>query len=335
MMTADLPSSPTNSDPDPEEPRSSGPGWLSTLLARLGLQEPPSLRKTLELALKDDGPASSFPASEREMLLRLLEFGKSCVEDIMVPRTDIIAIRESASLRELLDTFERAGVSRIPVFENDLDDPHGMIHIKDLFRWLMAEAGCAMPRATATRTADIAGALDLSRPVSVAKIRRPILYVPPSMPCTDLLIRMQAKRIHMALVVDEYGGTDGLVTIEDLVEQIVGDIEDEHDEDEDENIRQDPALGLIVAARTPVAAFEEYLGVKLSSPKEDAEITTLGGLIFSITDRIPAQGERVLHPSGYAFEVLDANSRRIKTLRVHVPTPPETGAPLLAPTDNT
>ena len=146
-----------------------------------------------------------------------------------------------------------------------------------------------------------------------------MIYVPPSMPAANLLLRMQATHIHMALVVDEYGGTDGLVTIEDLVEQIVGDIEDEHDEEEAANIVSDAKLGLITVARTPIQELEKYLGTKLLDPEQASEIETVGGLISSLAGRVPARGELVVHPSGIEFEVLDADRRRVKKLRVHLP----------------
>jgi CBS domain containing-hemolysin-like protein len=161
--------------------------------------------------------------------------------------------------------------------------------------------------------------VDLSRPISATKIRRPVLYVPPSMPATNLLIRMQSTRIHMALVVDEYGGTDGLVTIEDLVEQIVGDIEDEHDVAEAAHITIDPKLGLVASARTRVKELEEHLGLKLLKPEEEEDIDTLGGLMFALLGRVPVRGELVRHPSGLELEVLEADARRLKKVRIHQP----------------
>ncbi len=163
------------------------------------------------------------------------------------------------------------------------------------------------------------GRADLSKPIASTKLRRPVIFVPPSMPVANLLIRMQSTHIHMALVVDEYGGTDGLVTIEDLVEQIVGDIEDEHDEVEAAHIVKDPKLGLVSAARMPVKELESYLGMKLLKPEEEEDIDTLGGLVFALVGRVPARGELVRHPSGLEFEILDADPRRVKKLRVHPP----------------
>jgi len=240
----------------------------------------------------------------------------------------------------LVRMFSEAGVSRIPLFSETLDDPRGMIHIKDLFRWLIKEAAGellnspiavvgAVPPETPLKGAvsqlDLK-VVDLTRAVSTVKIRRPVLYVPPSMPATNLLIRMQSTRIHMALVVDEYGGTDGLVTIEDLVEQIVGDIEDEHDVAEAAHISIEPKLGLVASARTPIKELEKHLGLKLLKADEEEDIDTLGGLMFSLLGRVPVRGELVRHPSGIELEVLDADARRLKKVRIHQPRP--MGAPV-------
>lgn len=319
-------------------------GLLNTLLSRIGLKAP-SLREMLEADLKgeSEADAAAFSTEEREMLRRLLRFGGLRVDDIMVPRADIIALEESDSLAELLRTFGEAGVSRIPLYVETLDDPRGMIHVKDLFAWLTREAAenaadrqASGAKATASKADDQApvadttvldfGSVDLSRPITSAKLRRPVLYVPPSMPATNLLIRMQSTRIHMALVVDEYGGTDGLVTIEDLVEQIVGDIEDEHDVAEAAYIVTDPKLGLVASARTPIKQLEEHLGVKLLKPEEEEDIDTLGGLMFSLLGRVPVRGELVRHPSGIELEVLDADARRLKKVRIHQPRVVETAA---------
>lgn len=350
------------------EPQStSTQSLLNALLTRIGLRSP-SLREMLEADLKGEAEAeaAAFSNEEREMLRRLLRFGGQRVDDIMVPRADIIALEESDSLAELLRTFGEAGVSRIPLFSETLDDPRGMIHVKDLFRWLTQEAandavnsaiaiappasersgepvteaggadGKAPALAKKNGDGDNAGppmlefgSVDLSRPITSAKIRRPVLYVPPSMPATNLLIRMQATRIHMALVVDEYGGTDGLVTIEDLIEQIVGEIEDEHDVDEDDYIVSEPKHGLVASARTPVNELEKHLGIKLLTPDEEEDIDTLGGLMFSLLGRVPVRGEHVRHPSGVELEVLDADARRLKKVKIHQPralAPPQPSA---------
>jgi CBS domain containing-hemolysin-like protein len=315
--------------------------WLSSLRTRLGLAGP-TLRDTIEGALKAEATAAdAFSAEEREMLSRLLRFGALRVADLMVPRADIIALDESAAVQELLKKFVEAGVSRIPLFHDTLDDPRGMVHIKDLLSWLATAAGtqeagrsesARMP--AAMRRDALAGCgIDLEQSIASAKVRRPVLYVPPSMPAMNLLIRMQSTRIHLALVVDEYGGTDGLVSIEDLVEQIVGEIEDEHDELEAAHISEDAKLGLVASARTPVKELEARLGVKLLKPEEEEDIDTLGGLVFAMLGRVPARGELVRHPAGLEFEVLDADPRRVKKLKVHRARP-EAGEPAAADTRN-
>ncbi len=318
--------------------RESAGGWLQHLWTRLGLAEQPTLRDKLEVLLQEEAKASGgISPEERKMLLGLLKFGASRVDEIMVPRADIIALEESEPLGELVRLFEEAGVSRIPIYSETLDDPRGMIHIKDLFRWISAEVAGrplrdplkprggavdvvkADPEARPAPQKPDLSRIDLTRPISVIKFRKPVLYVPPSMPAMNLLVRMQATHVHMALIVDEYGGTDGLVTIEDLVEQIVGDIEDEHDEEEADLIAEDPKLGLVASGRAPVQDLEARLGLKLLTPEEEADIDTLGGLVFSIVGRVPARGELIHHASGVEFEVLDADPRRVKRLKIHVP----------------
>jgi CBS domain containing-hemolysin-like protein len=266
------------------------------------------------------------------MLLRILRFGALRVHDVMVPRADIIAVDENEPICELLRTFDVAGVSRVPLFRESLDDPRGMVHVKDLLRWLYGDATGRTTDGNGPTGERPQGGLqstppepgldlsrtDLSKPIASTKLRRPMIYAPPSMPAANLLIRMQSTHIHMALVVDEYGGTDGLVTIEDLVEQIVGDIEDEHDEVEAAHIISDSKLGLLTAARTPVRELEQHLGIQLLKADEEADIDTLGGLVFALVGRVPARGELIRHPAGVEFEVLDADPRRVKKLRVHV-----------------
>jgi CBS domain containing-hemolysin-like protein len=314
--------------------------WFTGLRAKLGLPGTQTLRTALENALKTAGEAEAeeFSGEEREMLLRILRFGTLKVEDVMVPRADITAVDENEPIRELLKTFDAAGVSRVPLYRGTLDEPRGMVHVKDVLHWLIAHAR-ARPADAPVPVSAIRGAaagkvfptdlsaVDLSRSIASAKLGRPMLYVPPSMPAAHLLIRMQSTHIHMALVVDEYGGTDGLVTIEDLVEQIVGDIEDEHDEAEAAHITSDAKLGLVTLARTPVRELEDYLGVKLLDPEEETEVDTVGGLIFSLAGRIPARGEVIAHPAGFEFEVLDADRRRVKKLKVHLPSEAPGAAP--------
>lgn len=310
------------------ESQRNGEGWVAALRARLGLGTAPTLRDTLEETLKgEDQTGTAFSAAEREMLLRLLQFGTLRVDDVMVPRADITAIEENAPLSELLHLFDTSGVSRIPIFHDTLDDPRGMVHIKDLMAYLTRGGSPApAPQSSGEPSPeqnpngekpriDLSKA-DLARPISTTQLRRRMLYVPPSMPAVNLLLRMQSTRIHMALVVDEYGGTDGLVTIEDLVEQVVGEIEDEHDVAEAANIIDDPKQGLLAQARTPIDELEQHLGVKLLKNGEEEDIDTLGGLVFTLVGRVPVRGEVVRHESGIEFEVLDADPRRVKRVRI-------------------
>lgn len=304
--------------------------WMQALKARLGFEAAPTLRDTLEDALLAEAKtASVFTEQERGMLLRILRFGGLRVEDVRVPRVDIIAIDEQEPLSALLQLFAKAEVSRIPVYRDTLDDPRGMIHIKDLMSWLVRRGvpgasvatappddGVAknMPATTvATRLADV----DVTIPIANARINRPVLYVPPSMPAVNLLLRMQSTHIHLAIVVDEHGGTDGLVSIEDLVEQIVGEIEDEHDDDDDRNIVTDLRHGLVAAGRTPIKDLEAHLGVSIADDEATEDVTSIGGLIYALIGRIPLRGELIRHPSGIEFEVLDADTRRVKRLKIH------------------
>ena len=300
--------------------------WLAALRARLGLPGAPTLRATLEDALKGEGQA--FSVEEREMLLRILRFGTLRVEDVMIPRADIIAVDENESIRALLKAFDSAGVSRMPLYRETLDEPRGMVHVKDVLHWLIGDARGQAPAGSAAKASEPdLSRVDLSKPIVSAKLGRPMIYVPPSMPAANLLLRMQATHIHMALVVDEYGGTDGLVTIEDLVEQIVGDIEDEHDVAEAAHIITEPKLGLVASARTPIKQLEEHLGIKLLRPEEEEDIDTLGGLMFSLLGRVPVRGELVRHPSGLELEVLDADPRRLKKVKIHQPGVVDTPLP--------
>jgi CBS domain containing-hemolysin-like protein len=292
--------------------------WFDRLLQSLGLGEEPDLRELIEDALARS-KSDTLSAQERSMMRRILHFGKLTVEDVMVPRADVIAVDESITVDELMRVFREQEHSRLPVYHETLDDPRGMIHIRDLMSWIAGEA-----ETSAEAPLDL-GRVDLKRSVGAIDITRELLYVPASMAALHLLLKMQTTRIHLALVVDEYGGTDGLVSIEDLIEQVVGEIADEHDVEEEPLIRSDPRLGLIVDARVPIEDLERHLGVELVLGEQEEEIDTLGGLVFTIAGQIPELGERVRHPSGIEFEVLEADPRRIKKLRIHVP-PPEAQA---------
>ena len=296
-------------EPGPPEEEVS---WFERLLQTFGLGEEPDLRELIEDALARS-KSDTLSAQERTMLRRILRFGKLTVEDVMVPRADIIAVDDTVTVDELMRVFRQTEHSRMPVYHDTLDDPRGMIHIRDLMSWIAAEA-----EAGGTDRLEL-GKVDLQRSIATMRIARDLLYVPDSMSVLDLLLKMQTTQLHLALVVDEYGGTDGLVSIEDLVEEVVGEIADEHDVEDKPLILSDPRLGLIADARLPIEDLEKQLGLALVSEEQEEDIDTLGGLVFSIAGRIPARGELVRHPSGVEFEVLEADPRRISRLRIHVP----------------
>lgn len=262
-------------------------------------------------------------ASPGAMLGRLMQFARLRVEDVMVPRADIEAIAETASVRELLERFADVGHSRLPVYRETLDDLAGMVHIKDFTSWVVKKAQPKKGRAkTSKATAEAAAlelkAVDLKASVKQMGIAREILFVPPSMPATDLLVKMQASHIHMAVVVDEYGGTHGLVTIEDLVEQIVGEIADEHDEAEEVWIRPSGEGVFSADARAPVEEVEALAGMELVPEEHEEDVDTLGGLVVAMLGRVPVRGELIRHPGGIEFEVTDADPRRLRKLRIHL-----------------
>lgn len=305
-------------------------GWLTALRAKLGLPGAPALRATLESSLKSAEHDDSFSVEEREMLLRTLRFGALRVEDVMVPRSDIIAVDENEPILELLKTFDAAGISRVPLYRETLDDPRGMVHVKDLLRWMMGDALGRPPSAgyvpssairpvsataAAAGTPDLAR-VDLSKPIVSAKLRRPMIYVPPSMPAANLLIRMQSTHIHMALVVDEYGGTDGLVSIEDIVEQVVGEIDDEHDGDEAPSVVQQPDGSFVADARASLEDVQSVVGEGFDTGEAGEEVDTLGGYLVTQVGRLPVRGEIISGPGDFEIEVLDADPRRVKRVRI-------------------
>ncbi|GAB4520758.1 MAG: hypothetical protein Kow00133_07410 [Amphiplicatus sp.] len=248
--------------------------------------------------------ARRLPRARREMIERVIAFDEKRVDDVMAPRADIVAVDLDTPLDQLVRVFAEAGHSRLPIYRGDLDNPVGMVHIKDVIALL----------------ADPAQA-EGDGPV-LKKIRRDILYAPPSMRVTDLLLKMQASRIHMALVVDEYGGTDGLVTIEDLVEEIVGDINDEHDDEEAPAIQPRPG-GWDADARVELDEFAEATGLRLDLDDEEAD--TIGGLVVSLAGRVPQRGEVLSHPLGLDFEVIDADARKVRKLRIRRTAPANDG----------
>nr|WP_246519878.1 hemolysin family protein [Ancylobacter lacus] len=297
-------------------------GWRST----------GSLRHDLAEALASDPEVGAdLTVTERSMLKNILELRELRVGDVMVPRADIVAVQKDISLGELLAVFANAGHSRLVVFDDTLDDPVGMVHIRDLVAHLTQRA--LTPRGTPARrepapagereTRETAAvptfnlkAIDLTVSLSAAKLIRRLLFVPPSMPSIELLASMQASRIHLALVVDEYGGTDGIVSMEDLVEEIVGDIEDEHDDDEVPLIARQADGSFIADARAGLEDVAEAVDPAFALGEEAEEVDTLGGLLVTLAGRVPVRGEIVAGPGSFEIEVLDADPRRVKRLRI-------------------
>ena len=267
-------------------------GWLRHLGARRNGGE--SLRDSLEELIQNHGDEDvPIDPEERIMFANLLKFGDLRIDDVMVPRADIIAIDESTPISKVIGIMGDAGHSRLPVFRDSLDDISGMVHVRDLLKFWGQ---------------DHPGLLD--------EVVRPLLFVPPSMPVRDLLLQMRATHIHMAMVIDEFGGTDGLATIEDLVEEIVGEIQDEHDTNEPPALIDKPGGVVEADARVTVEDLEKRVGFDLLPDDDDEDIETLGGLVFSLAGRVPARGELIVHPSGLQFEIIDADPRRIKRLRI-------------------
>jgi len=253
----------------------------------------------------DENPKSTI--SKKRMMNAAERFHLLTVEDVMVPRVDIVAVDTSATLKEVTKALKDAGHSRLPVYKESLDDPLGMVHIKDVLPYLMFDAKGRMGKSYPDKKV-------------LQYIRRPVLFVPPSMLAQDLLRRMQFRRTHMAIVVDEYGGTDGLVTIEDLIEPIVGDIEDEHDElvSEVQIVTDKGGRSVWEAdARVTIDDFEKTLGRDFATPDEEEGVDTLGGLVFTLAGRVPERGEIIRHSDGVEFEVIDADPRRVKRLRIN------------------
>ncbi|MBV1903926.1 MAG: hemolysin family protein [Marinosulfonomonas sp.] len=221
------------------------------------------------------------------------------VEDVAVPKAEIVAVPTDIKKDDLVQVFRKSGLSRLPIYKGTLDTPIGLVHLKDLA--LKHGFNGKGPR------------------FNLRKMARPLLFAPPSMPIGVLLQKMQSERTHMALVIDEYGGVDGLVTIEDLIEQVIGEIEDEHDIAEGEYWVIEKPGCYLAQAKTPLEDFEAEIGMRLIEDADEEEIDTLGGLVFVLTGRVPTRGEIVPHPSGAEFEVVDADPRRVKRLRVRLP----------------
>ena len=308
----------------PEQPPAWG--WMRLRSWLTGANEQ-SLRESIEEVIEQhdavqrtDGMA---PAA-RSMMVNVFEFADLRVADVMVPRADIVAIDETATVEQAMRLFAEANHSRLPVHRETLDDLAGMVHIKDLLNFIVAAAKAKrrrrQPKADASDVAEVAylslRPADLAKTVKQAGLVRELLFVPPSMAASDLLIKMQATRVHMAIVVDEYGGTDGLLSIEDLVEVIVGDIDDEHDTGEEKLIR-DLGEGVYLAdARASLDDVEALLGEPLLPEERRSEADTLGGLIFAMLGRVPARGEIVRPKGGIEFEIAESDSRRVKKVRM-------------------
>ncbi len=250
-----------------------------------------------ELLEEHEAEGTPIRVEERIMLTNLLGFRNLRVDDVMVPRSDITAVDISSSLEDLRHIAIESGHTRLPIFEESLDNVRGFMHSKDLISYLGTD-----------------------KTFSLRTIMREVLFVPPSMMVMDLLAKMRSSRLHMALVVDEYGGTDGLVTIEDIVEEIVGDIADEYDHNSDDDTLREVSPGAWeVNARMEIETLEEKLGITFTLPEEKEDYDSIGGLIFSLAGRIPATGEIITHPNGVVFTITDADPRRVQQVLVKMP----------------
>jgi CBS domain containing-hemolysin-like protein len=308
----------SNDNAIPPEPRKGG--FVHRLKNRLTRSRDKGLVEGLESVIETheaQNPGEELGTETKSMMRNLIAFSELRVEDVMVPRADIVSIEDTSTMRELLVKFNEANHSRLPVFRETLDDVVGMIHVKDFMRWMTGKGSKAK-----TKLSSIAvSATHLSLTVKQAGLYRDVLFVPPSMPATDLLLKMRADHIHMAIVIDEYGGSDGLVSIEDLVEEIVGDISDEHDTDEEKLIKRQNDTTYVADARVLISDVDKLLDVDLLPDEEEDEADTLGGLIFEMAGRLPTRGEIIKHPSGLEFEILQSDPRRVKRIRIHVKKP--------------
>ncbi|WP_367716520.1 hemolysin family protein [Nitratireductor sp. GISD-1A_MAKvit] len=287
-------------------------------MSALGIRNGSSLREDLADALDDKTQdTEAFSPGERAMLKNILRLRELRVEDVMVPRADIEAVDLNTTLGELLNCFEKSGHSRMPVYGETLDDPRGMVHIRDVVSHITrtARAKKGRSRKAPEPTAFDLAKVDLTRTIGELNLPRSILFVPPSMLASDLMARMQASRTQMALVIDEYGGTDGLVSLEDIVEMVVGDIEDEHDDDAAliEQVGEDT---FVVDAKAEIEDVAEVIGEEFHAEEHSEDVDTIGGVIFNVLGRVPARGEVIQAIPGFEFQVLDADPRRVKRVRI-------------------
>ena len=303
----------------PQQSEQAG-GWLSRLMRMLFGWRAASTRADLELVLTDQQAQSDFSPEEAAMLKNILGLRETRIERIMVQRADIVAVQQHITLGELVRVFEVAGHSRLVVYNDTLDDPAGMVHIRDLIAFMAAHASHDKPGETNKATGsdlDFAN-IDLSVPLASTNITREILYAPPSMPALDLLAKMQATRIHLALVIDEYGGSDGLVSIEDLVELIVGDIADEHDEHEMPAVIRQNDGSFIANGRANLDDVRAAIGSQFDVGDVAEEVDTLGGYLVTKAGHVPVRGELVPGPEPFEAEVLDADPRRVKRVKIYL-----------------
>jgi CBS domain containing-hemolysin-like protein len=302
----------------PDEPLE---GWLTRVMRILFGWKAAATRADLEHVLTAEQPQSGFSPEEAAMLKNILGLRECRIESVMVPRADIVAVQQDIAIGELVRVFEVAAHSRLVVFNDTLDDPTGMVHIRDLIAFMAARAstGSAVaPEPDQPTQANLNfGNVDLAMPLSAAKIVREILYAPPSMPVLDLLAKMQATRIHLALVIDEYGGTDGLVSMEDLVELIVGDIADEHDEREMPAVMRQGDGSFLANGRASLDDVRAAIGEEFDVGDAAQEVDTLGGYLVIRAGHVPVRGELVPGPESFEAEVLDADPRRVKRARIY------------------
>lgn len=304
------------SDPSPRS--ADGQSIWTTVREFLNMKGPNSLRESIEEAIEEGQGESDEPGGfdmdERAMLRNMLQMTEQKAGDVAVQRSDIIAISDEMDFAKVVATFREAGHSRLPVYHKSLDEVTGMLHVKDVYTVIADRFG---------KTARGAGPMP-----AIGDLLRPVLYVPPSMPVIDLMTDMRRNRTHMAIIVDEYGGTDGLVTIEDIVEEIVGEIEDEHDDEEQVLIVRLPT-GLVEAdARVDLDDLERALGIRFVDDELGDEVDTLGGLSVLMAGRVPEAGERFTHPNGWGIEVTASDGRRVEKLMLHPPvkSEPEAGS---------
>lgn len=294
------------SDPSPRS--AEPPSLWSALRDFLHLRQTSSLRESIEEAIEEHGETTGsdpddLDTAERAMLRNMLDLSDRRAGAIAVPRTDIIALSDTADFPTMVERFREAGHSRLPVYRGSLDDVIGMLHVKDVY------AVIAERLATA----------DAGPWPEPATLMREVLYVPPSRPVIDLLTDMRRRRIHMAIIVDEYGGTDGLATIEDIVEEIVGDIEDEHDDEEAPMMVAEPDGRYLLDARMELEALSQALDADFVDAEMADEVDTIGGLAVLIAGHVPASGECVAHPNGWTMDIVESDGRRIGRLRLSPP----------------